>query len=146
MAMFERSGPLGPGPEPDPLEAAFASLPDPVVPDTLMPTLISGIPGAGAAVYPVSSAASGSHLPASQGVATRQLAWWLIGTSTVAATLALAAILVPLISRFSRSLDAADRPGQAIASTANYDALTQDMTQLILKDTDPCRILPQQRN
>ena len=144
MATFKTSGPPGPRPEPDPLEAAFAALPEAVVPESLLPALIAGMPGAGG--YALGASVAAATQPAKPASVLATLVWWVGGFSALAACVAIAAFVVPLIRAGSQSLDASDLPGQAIASTSDFSSLTDNMTQLILKDTDPCRILPQQPN
>lgn len=142
MSTSTPADPPGSAPKPDPLDAAFAELPDPRVPEHLLPMLIGGIPGAGAP-FPASSVGVPASSP---GGPARQLAWWTLGVSAVASAVLISAALIPHLRLAQDSLDSPRIPNGAMVSVVDYSVLTQDMTERLLKDTDPCRILPRQTN
>jgi len=145
MDMHSPAGPPASGTEPDPLEAAFAALPAPEIPGTLLPALVAGIPGAGRLI-----GGSAANLPTSAGTHSPtprpSLLWWVAGAMAAAACVAIAAVVVPLLRTAPDSFDVLGGSGPTVAQAVDYSSLTQDMTTIILKDTDPCRILSPQAN
>lgn len=126
------------------IASAFAALPDPAIPETLLPALIAGIPGAsGLAIGSAASAVPAVPMRASL---LRTTCLWTAGGLAAAACIAFAAVLLPLVLRQPDAANGLLRAGPASHPPADYSVLTTDMATIILKDTDPCRILPSHVN
>ena len=124
--------------EHDPLEAAFAATPEPAVPERLVTSLLAGVPGGN----PESPAAC----DASE-ISARPTYPHAVRAAGILAAAACIAIVVLAIARFGTSpLEAPELRGEALVRAVDFRTLTNDMQTLILKDTNPCRILPQQSN
>jgi hypothetical protein len=124
--------------EPDPLDAAFAATPEPVVPERLVTSLLAGVPGGHPAPLAAGSASE---------ICVRSRhphALRAVGILAAAACIAVAVLVIARLG--AEALEAPELRGEALTRSVDFRTLTNDMQTLILKDTNPCRILPQQSN
>lgn len=114
------------GPTPEELEALLAAIPDPPVPPHLARTLITGLPvGAGAAA----------------GTGLTIAAWCAIGGLGLAGALALVVMFGPRTTARPPPAQSAHREPAPHVPMVIETGSTNTL-QIILKDTNPCRTLP----
>lgn len=126
--MNPHTGNPGPprGPTPEELEALLAAIPDPPVPRHLAQTLVNGLPvGAGVAA----------------GTGLTIAAWCVIGGLGLAGALALVVMFGPRTTPRPRPADVA-RPEPPQYVPMVIETGSTNTQQIILKDTNPCRTLP----